>query len=62
MIKSEFNKDGIIYCRGEEAYKYRAGDKVMIVKELNEKLVEVVVLEGEGEGITMQTDKSLLKL
>jgi hypothetical protein len=61
MVKSEFKVDGTIYCRGEAAYKYFAGDKVMILKELNEDTVEIVVLEGEGEGITMPTEKTLLK-
>ena len=62
MIQSEFKTDGVIYSRGQAAYKYRAGDKVMIVNELNNDLVEVVVLEGEGEGLTMTVDISLLKL
>ena len=62
MIQSEFKEDGIIYSRDLAAYKYRAGDKVMILNEINDNLVELVVLEGDGEGMTMQTDKSLLKL
>lgn len=62
MIETEFVKDGTIYSRGETVCSYKAGEKVKILEEYNEELVNIIILEGEGRGMIMYAERELLKL
>lgn len=62
MTKTEFKDDGIIYSRGEKVCKYRAGDKVTILEEISEDLLNIIITEGEANGMVMAADKKLFKL
>jgi hypothetical protein len=57
---AEFAVDGVIYCRGEEAKRYSAGDKVSVIQELTDSMVKVLVLNGEAKGYVVYTDRELL--
>lgn len=61
MIRTEFKVDGTVYCRGEEAFKYKAGDKVVVLHEIDDESVQILVTEGEATGEVMPTEKALLK-
>jgi hypothetical protein len=58
---AEFKSDGVIYYRGEEVKKYRAGDKVSILEKLSSNsMVKVLVLNGEAKGCIVYVDEELL--
>jgi hypothetical protein len=61
MKTAEFKEDGIIYSRGEEVAKYRAGDSVTVLQDLTERLVQIVIMEGEFQGRIVSIDKTMLK-
>lgn len=61
MKETYFKEDGLLYCRGEEAFTYTSEDKVSIMNEEYNGLVQIMFMEGKAKGQISYVDKNLLK-
>lgn len=62
MQASVFKQSGTLSCRGEEASSYSAGDMVSILKEFNEDIYEVMIIEGDSKGTYAYINKDMLEI
>lgn len=57
MIRAEFNRDGFVTSRGEHVSGYQYGDTVTVLQDINDRLVRVIVNEGESKGLIVTVNK-----
>jgi hypothetical protein len=60
METAVIKESGILYSDGEVTSMYKAGDKVKVVKKLDEDTYEVVILKGNSKGMTAYFNKYML--